>query len=132
MYVCISFSALTSSLRVKHKNIAMIALVVSKQVFTISFIIGTMINKVKDTKKNDLSLAFIQDTYPDNPSEASSATVKESRKSSKSTISLPPLALRKEPVYDEIFVDFSNMDLKQFPTKILNSFPHLRVLYFFK
>lgn len=110
----------------------MFALVVRKQVFTISFIIGTTINKVKDTKKNDLSLAFIENTYPDSALEAFSATVKESRKSSKSTISLPPLALRKEPVCDEIFVDFSNMDLKQFPTEILNNFPHLRVFYFFK
>ncbi|XP_033318343.1 E3 ubiquitin-protein ligase LRSAM1-like [Bombus bifarius] len=91
--------------------------------------LGIITNKVKDTKKKDLSLAFIDDTYPDNSSEASSATMRESRKSSRSTICLPPLALKKEPVYDEIFVDFSNMDLKQFPTEILNNFSHLRMLY---
>ncbi|XP_071872022.1 uncharacterized protein [Bombus fervidus] len=90
--------------------------------------LGRIINKVKDTKKNDLKLTFIEDTFPDD-SEASSTTMKESRKSSKSTLSLPPLALKKEPVYDEIFVDFSNMNLKQFPTEILNNFPHLRMLY---
>ncbi|XP_043518965.1 E3 ubiquitin-protein ligase LRSAM1-like isoform X1 [Frieseomelitta varia] len=89
----------------------------------------TEINEVKDNTKSDLDLSFVEDSFPDNTSEASSTTAKESRKSSKSSINLPPLAPKKEPVCNEIFVDFSSMDLKQFPSEILNNFSQLRMLY---
>ncbi|KAK1130786.1 hypothetical protein K0M31_018895 [Melipona bicolor] len=71
----------------------------------------------------------VKDNTSENTSEASSTTAKESRKSSKSSINLPPLASKKEPVCNEIFVDFSSMDLKQFPSEILNNFSQLRMLY---
>lgn len=92
----------------------------------------TEINGVKDNTKSDLDLSFVEDTFPDNTSEASSTTTKESRKSSKNSISLPPLASKKEPVCNEVFVDFSSMDLEQFPDEILKNFSQLRVPYFFK
>ncbi|CAD1477563.1 unnamed protein product, partial [Heterotrigona itama] len=87
------------------------------------------INEAKNNAKSDLDLSFVEDTFTDNTSDASSTTAKESRKSSKSSASLPPLASKKQPVCNEVFLDFSSTDLKQFPGEILSNFSQLRMLY---
>ncbi|XP_017760317.1 PREDICTED: E3 ubiquitin-protein ligase LRSAM1-like [Eufriesea mexicana] len=86
-------------------------------------------NDATNTHKSEMNLALIKDNSSDNLSEASSSTIRESRRSSKSSTCLPPLVRKKEPIYNEMFVDFSNTDLKQFPSEILSIFPRLRMLY---
>lgn len=108
----------------------------------ISFIIIIIIeinDDIKDAKKNELNLELIEDTFSDDVSEYSSLSHKESKTFLKSNTSVPsnesissPLVPKKEPIYNDMFADFSNTDLKQFPIVILNNFSQLRVAYFFK
>lgn len=110
----------------------------------ISFIIIVEIeikDDMKDEKKDELNLELIEDTFSDEVSQYSSLSCKESKTFLKSNISLtsnksisPPLppVPKKEPIYNDMFADFSNTDLKQFPIAILNNFSQLRVAYFFK
>lgn len=101
----------------------------------ISFIIIVEIeikDDMKDAKKDELEL--IEDTFSDEVSEYSSLSCKESKTFLKSNISLTsnesissPLVPKKEPIYNDMFADFSNTDLKQFPIAILNNFSQLRV-----
>nr|XP_031838370.1 probable serine/threonine-protein kinase DDB_G0278509 [Nomia melanderi] len=84
-------------------------------------------NDIKDTNGSDSSITYAEDILPDNLSDASDTTLRKSRRSSKTCTPLPPLS--KKPVCNEIFADFSNADLKQFPQKILNEFLDIRMLY---
>ncbi|CAL7938738.1 unnamed protein product [Xylocopa violacea] len=79
-------------------------------------------------KENGSSLTCIEDAFSDNASECSSTISKKPRKSS-SSINLPLLVRKKEPVCNETFADFSNTDLKQFPNEILYNFSQLKMLY---
>ncbi|CAK9823668.1 Leucine-rich repeat-containing protein 27 [Anthophora retusa] len=87
------------------------------------------INDANDTTENDGNRAFIEDTFPDNISDVSSTTLKNSPKSSKSSVHLTSVVPRKQPLCNDTFADFSNTDIKQFPYNVLNYFPHLRMLY---
>lgn len=92
-------------------------------------VVGTEEGCRKNVEGNALSLTLVEDISADS-SEVSSMTMKKPHKSKTST-PLPPTP-KKQPIYNKMFADFSNTELKECPRDILNQFPQLKVSSFFK
>ncbi|XP_026669067.1 uncharacterized protein LOC108624489 [Ceratina calcarata] len=86
-----------------------------------------------DSNENDLTLSYVEDHrgHSGNVAEVYSAKLK-SPTSPEDNPNSPASIQKREPVYNEAFVDFSNTDLNQFPCEILYNFSQLRVSYFVK
>ncbi|XP_078036409.1 uncharacterized protein LOC144469719 isoform X2 [Augochlora pura] len=81
----------------------------------------------KDTNGSNSNLSFAEDIFPD-ISDAPGFTLKRSQRSSKPDSPIPR-TIKKEPICNNTFADFSSTDLKRFPKQLLNEFSQLKMLY---